>query len=330
MQQGASVSVAMATFDGARFLRDQLESIAEQTVAPAELVVCDDGSTDQTLDVIRDFAARAPFPVRLTVNRQRLGPVKNFERAIAACSGDIIFLADQDDVWKPQKIETILRTLDRDESVAGVFTDARIVDRHGAVVAPSLWSHLGFSAAARSEVMAGDAFDVLVVRNFATGATMAFRARERDLLLPIPDDHAMVHDRWIALLLAGARRITAIAEPLIDYRAHEDQQIGPGPSPGFGRWMTNVRETGPRAFAEWSGQLQLVAERLEREGSATSRDRLPALQKRIDHLRVRAAMPDNIVTRIRPVTRELLQGHYHRYSNAFWSVAKDLFRAYSE
>src|ERR1022692_2995726 len=102
-----SISVAMCTFDGGRFLSAQLESIAAQTRPPDELVVCDDGSSDASGNIIKDFARRAAFPTRLVVNDKHLGSTKNFEQAISLCQGTIVALADQDDVWYPHKLQRI-------------------------------------------------------------------------------------------------------------------------------------------------------------------------------------------------------------------------------
>ena len=92
-------SVAMCTYNGARFLGAQLASVAAQARAPDELVVCDDRSTDETARVVEEFAAAAPFRVRLHVNERNLGTTRNFERAVSLCEGDLIALSDQDDVW---------------------------------------------------------------------------------------------------------------------------------------------------------------------------------------------------------------------------------------
>ena len=94
-----NLSIALATYNGAVYLKEQLESIAAQTRTPDELVISDDQSTDDTLRVIEEFAATAGFPVRLSVNEANLGIAKNFEKAISLCRGDLIFLSDQDDVW---------------------------------------------------------------------------------------------------------------------------------------------------------------------------------------------------------------------------------------
>ena len=94
-------SVALCTYDGARYLTDQLDSFISQVRRPDELIICDDASTDESLDIIMSFAMHAPFPVRIYRNEHNLGFIKNFEKAIQLCDGDIIALADQDDVWYP-------------------------------------------------------------------------------------------------------------------------------------------------------------------------------------------------------------------------------------
>lgn len=102
------ISIAMATYNGERFLRQQLDSLARQTVHPAELIVCDDGSTDSTLSIVSDFARSAPFPVVIVNNSNRLGFTANFFQAARMCQGDLIAFCDQDDEWLPPKIDRIL------------------------------------------------------------------------------------------------------------------------------------------------------------------------------------------------------------------------------
>ena len=101
------VSVAMCTYNGQRFLDQQLQSFLDQTVQPDELVVCDDVSSDDSMAMVEAFAARAPFTVKLFRNAQNLGYSRNCERAIAQCTGDLVLLCDQDDVWDRRKIEIL-------------------------------------------------------------------------------------------------------------------------------------------------------------------------------------------------------------------------------
>jgi len=104
---GSKISIAMAVYNGDRFIGEQLESFVRQTRLPDELVVSDNASTDRTVEIVRDFARRAPFKVRLVINDRNLGAAKNFERAITECTGDVIFLSDCDDVWYLNKVSVM-------------------------------------------------------------------------------------------------------------------------------------------------------------------------------------------------------------------------------
>ena len=128
------VSVAMATFNGERYLRQQLESLAAQTRLPDELIVSDDASLDSTWGILEEFAERSPFPVRLTRNEHTFGFAQNFSRSLSLCTGDIVFLCDQDDVWLEEKISTRLQAFSENQDVYCLVTDAYICDqnlRHG-------------------------------------------------------------------------------------------------------------------------------------------------------------------------------------------------------
>jgi glycosyltransferase involved in cell wall biosynthesis len=103
------ISIAMATYNGERFLEEQLRTLGEQVKLPDEVVVCDDGSTDRTLEILVQFAERAPFRVRLVINDQRLGWRENFLKAASLCTSDYIAFCDQDDVWLPDKLSVVSR-----------------------------------------------------------------------------------------------------------------------------------------------------------------------------------------------------------------------------
>ena len=124
------VSIAMATYNGAAFLEEQLESLETQTLKPAELVVCDDRSTDATVEIVRRFADRASFPVHVHVNAERLGWRGNFVKASGLCTGELIAFCDQDDLWYPGKLATVVAAFD-DPSVLLVFHNADLLDASG-------------------------------------------------------------------------------------------------------------------------------------------------------------------------------------------------------
>src|SRR5215468_7332763 len=120
------ISVAICTYNGARFVREQLASIAAQTRPPDELIVCDDGSKDATVEIINSFARASGFPVQLKINEARLGSTRNFDQALGLCNGEGIAFSDQDDVWLPQKLEMLEKHLMRGAALA--FTDGEVVD----------------------------------------------------------------------------------------------------------------------------------------------------------------------------------------------------------
>src|SRR5438270_9952995 len=116
-----TMSVAMCTFNGEAFLDAQLESIGAQGRPPDELIVCDDGSTDRSREIIAQFARRFAFPTRVTVNQTNLGSTRNFEQAISLCSSNVVVLADQDDIWYPNKLKSIEKPFLQSQDVVAVF-----------------------------------------------------------------------------------------------------------------------------------------------------------------------------------------------------------------
>jgi glycosyltransferase involved in cell wall biosynthesis len=136
-----AISVAMATYNGETYLDEQLDSLAAQTRPPDELVVRDDGSEDGTVDVLHAFARRASFRVEVLAGGPRLGYAQNFMAASRACSGDLVFFADQDDLWRPTKLARVAQQVRRGQPRA-VFHDVTLVDGDGAPIAPSFYGLL--------------------------------------------------------------------------------------------------------------------------------------------------------------------------------------------
>ena len=124
------LSVALCTYNGQAYLQDQFASLLAQDRLPTEVVISDDASTDDTLSLVDAFAKQAPFPVYVLVNQSNIGTAYNFSRAIAACSGDIIALCDQDDVWLPQKLDLIMQAFSSNPQIGYAFLDAIVVDQH--------------------------------------------------------------------------------------------------------------------------------------------------------------------------------------------------------
>jgi len=219
------ISVAMCTYNGARFLCEQLESIAAQTRLPDEMVICDDVSADESAEIVRNFAKNACFPVRVEVNERNLGSIKNFEKAIGLCQGEIIALADQDDVWKDHKLSKLCTALQENPRAGYAFSNAQLIDERGSLLALNLWDSVRFHGTLQNGFFETGQVVSLLKRAAATGATMAFRANLKDILLPISP--FFVHDYWISLLASCVGWYgVPVPEPLIEYRQHERQQIG--------------------------------------------------------------------------------------------------------
>lgn len=324
------ISVAMCTFNGARYVRDQLDSIAAQTRLPHELVVCDDHSADATCEIVTAFAASAPFPVRLHVNEQNLGSSKNFEQAIGLCEGDVIALSDQDDIWLPEKLRRIEDCLSGNPDVGLVFTDAEVVDEDLKSLAYGLWESVGFDSRQRRLMRNGRVVDVLLPGRTVTGATMAFRSGFRNLVLDIPTDLSLIHDGWIALLIASVAGVSFIEEPLVKYRQHSRQQIGARERKSDQRSAVSLGRV-KEARRRLNPYFALIAtatraqDRLSQFRDVYRCDRaLAMLEARIAHLHARATLPQKKLGRLKCVLRELLARRYHLYSNGVYSAVKDL------
>ena len=319
------LSIALATYNGEQFIRDQLESIRVQSRLPDELVVTDDCSTDLTLSILEEFAAEAPFPVRIERNEQTLGSTRNFEKAIGLCRGEIIALCDQDDVWLPQKLERLDQRFESDSEAALVFTDALLVDERLTPLGLRLWQSVGFSPAMQRRFVGGDQLRLLLSRSFVTGATLAFRRSYRDLASPFPlDVPNHIHDRWLVAVLAAVAKIGFIAEPLILYRQHSAQQLGSKPRPPGDRWRSRLRVYRSEFPDELLAHNLIFQRLLERRSRMTPATRRFFVDK-TDHLEARMAIPSPLWRRPGPILRELASGRYHRVSRGLLTAAKDLF-----
>lgn len=323
------ISVALCTYNGAPFLREQLDSIAEQTRIPDELIVSDDKSSDETPGIVADFSASAPFPVHFVVNEQNLGSTKNFERAIDLCGGDVIALSDQDDVWLPEKLRRIEQVFAGEARVGMVFTDAEVVDENLRPLGYRLWDSVGFDNRSRRLVRDGRVLDVLLPGWTVTGATMAFRSTFKEMARDIPINLPLIHDGWIALMIASVAEVRFVEEPLIQYRQHSRQQIGAAERKpdGDATGLQNVKNAKRRTNDYFSMiAIGMVAmERLSKMRDVRGYDQaLAALGARILHLHTRASLPSSKLSRLRSVVKELISRRYHRYSSGFYSAAKDL------
>ncbi|MEN3328316.1 MAG: hypothetical protein V7638_3123 [Acidobacteriota bacterium] len=321
----------MCTYNGAQYLSAQLDSILAQSRRPDEIVICDDGSTDGTRELLERFAAESPVSVSLHFNETNLGSVKNFERAVRLCNGDIIALSDQDDVWRQDKLKLIEEAFNESNATGIVFSDAEIDDEDLKPLNRRMWNEVGFDSHKKKLLRDGRALEVLITGWTATGATMAFRSSFVNISLPIPDGLAMIHDGWIALTISCVAAVVAIDEPLVQYRQHARQQIGaptrvetPPEAQGLEKFETAFRRQ--NSSSDLSKTLEILEKRLQAcKGFYDTRKALSFVGDYSFHLNVRAAMSQRRrLNRVPGILRELLSLRYHEYANGFKSAAKDL------
>jgi glycosyltransferase involved in cell wall biosynthesis len=314
------VSVAMCTYNGAAYLREQLDSIARQSRLPNELVICDDGSSDSTPALLADFAASAPFPVRIYRNPNNLGSTKNFEQAIGLCTGDLIALCDQDDIWIPEKLALQAKLLEQDPGLNGVFTDAYLIDSESNRLRERLWSRINFTPAEQRRYISGDGLSTLLRRNVVTGATLMIRGEAQNLFMPIPQ--TLVHDGWIAWMLTLHSKLEPTVEPLIYYRIHDNQQCGasPGPSSILEK-MISARHTGSNEYFTAARRCEDLERHFEKFKDPRSDLLLAALREKSTLLYGRGSLSGNKLRRLHFVIRNLRS--YRKYFS-LWAAAKDL------
>jgi glycosyltransferase involved in cell wall biosynthesis len=240
-----NISIAMCTYNGDRFLGEQLRTLREQTKPPFEVIICDDGSTDTTAQLVRDFAAGASFPVVFVSNPANLGSTRNFDQAINLCRGQAIALCDQDDLWAPNKLERLAQVLEK-PGVGGVFSNAALINDQSELLPESLWERRKYTSR-RQEELRRTGVSQLLKYNPATGATFAFRSSFVPQISPIPKE--WVHDAWIALLIAAQSRLVPLPEKLISYRIHSAQQVG----------VKRLRPSDDLLVTQWSALQERLA-----------------------------------------------------------------------
>ncbi len=286
------ISIAMAVYNGAGYLDAQLESLFNQSLAPDEIVVCDDGSDDRTPELMAKWQAARPGVIQYHRNPERLGTSRNFERAISLCSGDTIFLSGQDDVWLPEKIQTLMDLVAAIDAPSGAFCNSLLVDENLHPLGITYFEGVP---------------DLQSLRSFlrgvpAAGHDMAFEARLREILLPFPD-LPECHAAWIGLVLAALNRWKFTAEPL-----------------------TLSRQRHPAETRTFAWHETIYRELLARVHEIADPTVLMQLEDRRRHTRARRRMNIPFFRRLPLVWREVRNRRYFKYGRGWQNVAQDLFR----
>ncbi len=217
------LSVALCTFNGSSFIEQQINSILNQSIKVDEIIICDDQSTDTTISILKRLQSNNPC-IRVIENEINLRSTKNFEKAILLTSGDYIFLSDQDDLWKPNKVEKILTIFKQNPTAEGVFSNGDLINENNSIFTDkTIWDSVFFFEKELKEPI--DFFDIIAKNgNIVTGATLCIKKEIKSFIIPISEEN--LHDEWIASLLAFRKSLFYSTENLISYRIHENQQVG--------------------------------------------------------------------------------------------------------
>ena len=205
------ISIAMATYNGERYIKEQLESILKQSYHNLEIIICDDLSNDSTVKVIEEYQ-RTDSRIKLFINKSNLGFKKNFEKSILLCNGEYIALSDQDDIWKVNKIEILMSKID---SYDLIHSASSLIDENSNLISP-LWI---------KEDDFKYSFEKLVFGNTITGCTILLKKELLKDFSPIPNGEKY-HDWWLALLASKNNGIVYEPTPLVQYRQHAAQDTG--------------------------------------------------------------------------------------------------------
>ena len=321
------LSVVLCTYNGTAFLRPQLDSLLAQSRLPDEVIVSDDGSTDETWPILRGFADRASMRgihVKLEQRGENVGYVANFSCALKAAKGDVLLLCDQDDIWRNDKLEIIERRFELDDTLLLVCSDAQLVDERSAPLGYTLFKALELTGDEQASLVKGRAFDVLLRRSMVTGATAAFRRKLLEVALPVAA--GWIHDEWLAVVAASLGKVDAINELLIDYRQHGNNQIGVQKRGLAEKWRDLVRRRRLQFRAEVL-RLNALLEHLQRLYPKVPQERLDQVREKRDHLANRAELgARSLFGRIPMILEEARQGRYNRYGTGARSMLRDLLR----
>ena len=224
------VSVAFIVYNGGHYLRAQLDSILAQTQPVDEIIVFDDASSDETKEILEQYKNEHTDLFFIYYNKVNIGATKNIEKAIQACTGDIILLSDQDDYWETNKVATLVKWFEQNPTMNGVFTNGTLMNAIGVLDNKySLWDTMSFPyKTIKSKIELNNSLKLYInkVENCVTGATLAIRNNLEFLKQPFPIIKNLVHDRWLAINLAEDNSLGFLDEKLIRYRIHSAQAIG--------------------------------------------------------------------------------------------------------
>lgn len=215
------IDILLATYNGEKFVKEQIESILNQTYENFNLIISDDASTDNTLNILEEYEKK-DTRIKVFKKEKNKGLIDNFEFLLKNVTSDYFMFSDQDDIWKKDKIEKSINKL-KEENSGLVYTDLEIVDEKLNVIYPSYWKYKQIY----KKIIKYNNFEALYLNNFVTGCTILAKSKYIKDILPLPRNSKFVlHDYWTALIISAKDKISYVEEPTIQYRQHKNNRVG--------------------------------------------------------------------------------------------------------
>ena len=317
------ISIALATYNGEKYLQEQLDSITNQTRYPDEVVITDDGSTDSTLSILNNFKLESRFPCNISINTTNKGTGFSFKRSIDSCKGDVIAFCDQDDIWLPNKLERIEKEFNKFPSIEYIISNANIIDHNSINLGYNLWNQRGFDEFWQNKFLKGNQFKVLMSKNITTGMTTAISKKIAAIGNKKPDN--VIHDAWYIYIasISGLRGFL-INESLINYRQHLNQQFGALRLEGQKRIHNAIKNHNQiinNNIKILEPLFKYAIENIEDKNDFNFK----YLKKKLDHFKARKIIIESsIFSRFIKISHEILKGGYFNFGS--WkNILIDLF-----
>lgn len=234
-------SVALCTYNGAKYVVEQLDSIVKQTVQPTQIIVSDDGSKDGTMEIVDNYLSDKGIRYIVCANQTNHGVTGNFMNAMKQCTEEVIFTSDQDDYWMPEKAEKMLAAYEQNPQAMMVFSNGELVDSNMKPLGCDIWKAVGITPQRCEE---GNWFHYLIKNCLITGACMSIRRNLLDDIDDIPKE--WLHDGWLTWAAVIRNGLVPYPEKLIKYRQHGNNVVGMKPVYAifdrFKGWLANFDE----------------------------------------------------------------------------------------
>lgn len=316
-------SVALCTYNGSKYVEDQLNSITNQSVPPSQIVVSDDGSKDETLQIVDTYLKSKGIDYIIVKNGDPHGVTFNFQNAFKFCKYPIIFTSDQDDIWMKDKAEKMLYEYEKDPKAMLVFSDGELVDGNLNKMNCTIWKAVGITP---ERIVEADWFNYLLKNCLVTGAEMSFKKELLNDIDSIPGE--WLHDGWLTWAAVIKKGLRPCPYKLILYRQHGSNVVGMSPTYAIGskikHWLGNFNRMKHQRDIRYKRYLALQS----KWGHRFSTSQQEALSECVDMWRTLSSNNDaSMLVQLRNIFYCLKHGYYHKYFVGFRGFARDFVMA---